>query len=700
MQTLHRLYGWPSIFVLLLLTWGLSAQVNTERLDTVDLDTYEVLSDYQFEDIQVNFSRSLLNENVLGIYGANQLQDMSGLAPNLAFINSDTRGFGDIVSMRGGANSIFFGLPSVGLYVDGVPGGSVSTYPSSLFNIASISLLSGPQSTFYGRNASSGMIDIQTRRPGSNARRAAQLEYGSYDARIIRGLFDGPMSDESAYSISFGYDARDGYIENIATRKTEDDRESIHGRANFFLNPSEDLEIRFGVFAEKVEDGATRLSSLFSPDLFEVSSNVDGITKLDRLQLHFQLRLDLDSGALTATTSYQDWDLNPSLTDLDLSTLDFGFSRVLQQEELLTQEFRFVSDPAASDILWIAGLFFFDSKTDGDATREFPVPPSDFVPPGFIQTEQTVFSIDQQNISAYVNAETAIGASTSLNAGVRIQNSESEIFRTKDASNNFGFPGPPEPVVDESQSETEYAGTVGIAHELSEMVDLIVRSSISQKPQGYSAFTSNPDFIQFYSEHLWSNEVGINFTSEESMMSGSLIAFFNDTDNYQFERTVPFSTDFVVVNAEKVSADGFEGKLVLNPSPGLFLDFQAGFVDATFAKHRNALGLDVSGNHVPFVPESTLRAGIRFESERGFFGSTSYTSFGKTYYDEQNQSNFAQYSFGIWDLQIGYRDENMTVSVYGRNLSDEIFYQFMNPEIQAGSPGAPKRFGLRMDILY
>jgi iron complex outermembrane recepter protein len=669
-------------------------------MDTVDLDLYEIRSEFSFEDLKVELSRTELNENILGIYGATQLQDLAGLAPNLSSINSDTRGFGDILSMRGSANSIFFSSPSVGLYVDGVPGGSVSTYPGELVNVSRISILSGPQSTLFGRNASAGVIDIQTRRPGSESRQALRLEYGSYDSIIIQGLADGPISDTVAYSAVIGYNTRDGYIDNVSSGETVDDRESLSGRLNFYLNPSDDLEMRFGIFAESVEDGATRLSSLYSPDPYEVSSNIDGVTELDRLQLNFQLRKEMDQGELTATTSYQEWDLDPNLTDLDLSFYDFGFSRVIQDEELWTQEFRFVSTPDNFNTLFSAGLFFMDSTTHGDATREFPVPPSDFVPPGFVQTEQTRFKIDQRNIALYANADTAVSDNATLNYGVRVEENKSSIHRTKDSSNNFGFPGPPEPMVDDSQHEVKVSGTVGLAVAATENIDFIVRSSISRKPEGYSGFTSNPAFIRYNGEKLWSNEVGFNFSSKEDRVNGSLVAFVNDTDDYQFERTVPFSTDFAVVNAEEVSANGFEGKLVLNPVQGLFFDFQAGYVNAEFDKHTDSMGVNVSGNSVPFIPEYTLRSGIRCELENGFFGSASYTAYGRTYYDELNQSGFSQSAFGIVDAQLGYRRDNFSIAVYGRNLNKEDYYQFINPEIQAGSPGAPQRFGLRLDFIY
>lgn len=678
----------------------LIGQDSFDSSEIVDLDLMEIKSEYQFNDLEVELSRSDLNENLLGIYGSNQLQDLSGLAPNLFTSHSDTRGFGDVISMRGSANSLFFSPPSVALYVDDVPQGSVASYPGELLNIGYVSILSGPQSTSFGRNATAGIINIHTRVPGDEQRGALQLEYGSFDSRIARVLFDGPMSNGAAYSASLGYSARDGYIDNIVSGKSEDDRESFQGRVNFYMNPSEDTQIRFGVFAESVNDGATRLSSLWSPDPFEVSSNVEGVTKLDRRQLNFQMKKLMETGLLIATTSYQDWDLDPSLTDLDLSALDFGFSKVIQDEELWTQEIRFESEPVANGVVWTTGLFFLDSTTNGDATREFPVPPGDFVPPGFVQTERTQFETEHTNIAGYLNGDMPITETVVFNMGARIDSNDSSIYRIKEASNNFGFPSPPEPMVNEDQSETEWSATAGFTVEVNENVDLIARGSISTKPEGYSGYTANPNFLSFDSEHMTSLEAGINFESSDGLVSGSLVAFANDTDDYQFERTVPFSTDFVVVNADEVSATGLEGKLVFNPVEGLFFDFQGGFSNAEFDKHFDSLGMDVSGNHVPFIPEYTVRSGIRYESGSGFFGSTSYTAFGKTYYNEQNDVTFAQSAFGVWDLQLGYRKNNFTISVFGRNLTDESFYQFINPEIQAGSPGAPERFGLRIDFIY
>src|SRR6185503_19065186 len=109
----------------------------------------------------------VLNQYLLDQHGVGQLQDISGIAPNLFTSNSDSRGFGDVVALRGSANSIFFSAPSVAFIIDDVPSGSVSSYPSSLLNIDSFVVKAGPQGTDYGRNAPAGVIDIKSRAPGS-----------------------------------------------------------------------------------------------------------------------------------------------------------------------------------------------------------------------------------------------------------------------------------------------------------------------------------------------------------------------------------------------------------------------------------------------------------------------------------------------------------------------------------------------------
>src|SRR5262249_38158204 len=130
----------------------------------VELAPFKVGAD---DALHVQNSTSLLNSYLLEQHGVGQLQDIAGIAPNLFVSNSDSRGFGDLTALRGSPNTISFSGPSVALFVDDVPGGSVSSYSSSLLNVDSLVVKAGPQGTSYGRNAAAGAIDIKTREPGA-----------------------------------------------------------------------------------------------------------------------------------------------------------------------------------------------------------------------------------------------------------------------------------------------------------------------------------------------------------------------------------------------------------------------------------------------------------------------------------------------------------------------------------------------------
>ncbi len=666
------------------------------------MSPFKVEAEFGVDGVRIQPSQALLNSYQLEQHGVAQMQDITGIAPNLFVSSSDSRGFGDILSLRGVTNSIFFSSPGVALYVDDVPHASVSSYPTSLLGIDSLTVKAGPQGYDYGRNAAGGVIDIKTRAPGGSHQGTVLAEYGTDNLVAFQAAVDGPISSKAGYAASFGYLDRDGYIDNTVFGGTEDDRRSYAGRASIYLKPTNDLQLRFGLVAEKIEDGGQRLSSLFSPDRYKVQSDVRGQTDIDRTSLSFQLRKKFAIGSLIATTARSEFDLDPAITDLDLSPLPSvaAWSRVAQNEEIWSQEIRFESAPAANKAQWRAGLFWSDIDTDGDSTRQFVVPPiPPFVPISSTQTERTMFEIDQQTVAAYANADHPITTSTVLKVGLRAERAKSSIDRSKLASNSV-LPLPPEARLQASQTDDHYAGSVGVVHSASKSVSLHARTAVAYKPEGYSGFTANPALARFQDEQQWANEIGITFGNAQSRVGGSLTGFWTKIDDYQFERTVPGSTDFVVVNAAEVISKGAEAKLMASPVDNLWWDVQLGFTSATFNSHRDASGASVDGNYVPYVPRSTLRTGLTYDFGGGLSANASYASIGRTRYDERNTSRFTQSAYNVVNAQIRYRVQNFTVTVYGQNLLGEDYYQFINPEIFAGSPGAPRRYGVQVSLQY
>ena len=667
---------------------------------TTVMAPFKVEAEFGVDGVRIQPATAVLNPYLLEQHGIQQLQDLSGAAPNLFVSNSDTRGFGDVIALRGVTNSIFFSSPGVALYIDDVPSGSVSSYPSGLLNIESLTIKAGPQGTEYGRNAAGGVIEVRTREPGSRHQGKLSLDYGSFKSSSAQAAVEGPLSGELGYSVGLGISEREGFITNTLQKRSADDRHTVSARGAVFWRPDAATRVRLAVRHERITDDATRLTSLFSPDRYAVSSNINGETNIERTQVSGQVRHNFDWGTLVATSAHQSWNLDPSLTDLDLSPLSLAFSRVVQEETLWTHELKLESKAAAGQPRWKAGVFLSDFDTASNAQREFLVPPSAYVPPGFIQTEQTYYKIEQKNLAAFAGLDQPLAPKTLLKLGLRLEKNESSIDRTKVSSNNFRFPTPPDPRLVRDQGGNQVSASAGLQHSLSSNVNLMFRSALGKKPEGYSGFTSNPNLARFTRENQWSNEVGLTFGDTRSRIGGSIVGYWATIKDYQFERTVPNSTDYVVINAKDVLSRGLEAKLMWSPIENLWLDAQLGTTQATFEEHTDSSGAKVNGRHVPFVPKYTFRTGATLSLTKAVSFNASYAATGTTFYDERNTGMFAQKSFGLFNAQLRYRTEGWTAAVYGHNLTDRRYDQFINPEIYAGSPGAPRRFGVQLSFEY
>jgi iron complex outermembrane receptor protein len=637
---------------------------------------------------------SVISSQSLELFQARSFSDLTGIVPGFNVVSADSRGYGQVVTMRGSTNTLFFGPPALGLTIDDVPLGHAFSYPSELLEMEEVRVYRGPQGPNFGRNGSAGMVEMFTPRPGEKFEGAFTTEYGSYDHIGLGLQTSGPLGGDFSHTLQLFHDQRDGYVRNTFLGDETDDREATGGLFNLFYNPSDDFELRLRYYGEFVNDGSQRLSSLTSPDPFQDASDFLGATDLERHQLSLHSRKDFDWGKMETITSYQTWDLDPSTVDLDLRAgVGDNRSRIVQNQDLVSNEIRF---SAADDapLRWRAGFFQMMIENDGLATRRFLVP----IPPFFpTAVEDTRFSIDQLNLATYGNVTWQASERIAVDAGLRLDYHESEIDRLK--TSNLGAPPAP---VRGSDDEVFVSPVVGLTYAITPTVDGFVRSSIGNKPGGFTAFVDQANGPAFDRETNWSNEIGLQYDNPDQDLRIGLRAFWDQIDDYQLNQPVPFSTDFAIVNADDVTSRGIELDLAWTPIERLTVRSSMGYVNAEFDSYTDPFFPfgSFNGNEVPFVPEYTGSAGVRYDFENGFFAQTSVSVSGSTRFDAANTGTFTQDAYALWDAEIGYATDRFTVALFGRNLLDEEYYSFINPQIAAGSPGDPQLFGLRLRTMF
>lgn len=633
---------------------------------------------------------------------AERVSELLGYVPGLASVASDSAGYGDILAVRGSANTLFFGGAGVAMVVDDVPYGDVFGYSTEFFDLSSFTLHRGPQGSRFARNGVGGLIDMRTLEPGDSVKHGFSAEYGSYNLTHLRFRSSGPINDKWSYAFQSYFKERDGYVDNLTLGRDTDTREQFGALGSLFYRPSADLKVRLRAMYERTRDGSQRLTALpgvasqFGPfidgaraqDPFEVTSDLAGRTEVDRFQLSLHLDHGFSWGNFKSVTSFSNWKLGPNTVDLDLSPIPASRSAIEQEQDLWSQEFRLESSREES-LRWTAGLAYLRKDNAGVANRFFGTGATTFA------DQFTRFDVEEDSVALFGNVQWDASEALTVELGGRLEYVENSLVRDKTDQGNTPFLPSVFPTIRSEADGWYFSPSLGLRYAVNSEVSVFARSSVAFKPQGFTGYSDNPATTAFGEEQTWETELGVRYENTAGTLSGELRGYYKRIDDYQLNRSAAI-TDFLIVNADRVDALGLEAELFWRPTDQLTVQATAGWNQIEFEDHTGPMGEDFSGNEVPFLPDFTASLAVRYDFESGFFVQTGVRAVGATFYDESNNRNFRQGSYQVWDAQVGYQADDWTVVAFARNLFDEDYYTFMNNQIAAGVPGDPQIFGVRV----
>ena len=174
------------------------------------------------------------------------IADLQALVPTLK-VGTATRTTNQTFNIRGFGSSSALGTePSVGVFVDGVFSSRSTGALADLPRLERVEVLSGPQSTLFGKNASAGVISIITEAPSFEKNGDVQLSVGNYNHTGAKAYFSGGVTDTLAMSVSGGINKRDGYTEAVLDGIDDVDnrnRWNIRGQALWQPNPETSVRI-------------------------------------------------------------------------------------------------------------------------------------------------------------------------------------------------------------------------------------------------------------------------------------------------------------------------------------------------------------------------------------------------------------------------------------------------------------------------
>jgi outer membrane receptor protein involved in Fe transport len=130
------------------------------------------------------------------------------------------------------------------IHVNGSPLFGTRLFETEFFDLERVEVLRGPQGTLFGRNATSGVVNIVTAKPDlSNFGASAELEYGNFNSIEARAMINVPIGETIGARVSGIYIKRDGYTTNLFDGSDIDDRDLYAVRGSLRFEPTVDTTI-------------------------------------------------------------------------------------------------------------------------------------------------------------------------------------------------------------------------------------------------------------------------------------------------------------------------------------------------------------------------------------------------------------------------------------------------------------------------
>lgn len=194
--------------------------------------------------VEVPFAVSAMTGGNLGKLNIYQMDELANFTPGvqiqLQSPNNPSYVIRGVTSDDGAATQ----QPRVSVFLDGVSTTTSRASAVELFDMERVEVAKGPQGTLFGRGAEVGGISMIRNKAVNRWAGEILANYGSYNKRQVTGFLNIPVvKDKFADRIAFDYDARDGFIKDIAGgRLNGKEAIAVRNSMKFWLGENTDMD--------------------------------------------------------------------------------------------------------------------------------------------------------------------------------------------------------------------------------------------------------------------------------------------------------------------------------------------------------------------------------------------------------------------------------------------------------------------------
>jgi iron complex outermembrane receptor protein len=582
------------------------------------------------------------------------------------------------------------GDSSVGVFIDDVYIPRPAGVAFDVFDVERIEVLRGPQGTLWGKNVPGGAINVVPAKPQSELSTAVTATVGNYNRLEASAMVNAPLGESAATRWVVSARTHDGYVDNTFTGNELFDEETVSGRGQLRILPSDEVAIYVTFDGTRdrelgparhvklldLDDPLSAFWTVTNDDLSVVQSETDGYQDRDVWGGRLGIDWDIGPATLSSITSYRQLDYNYR-EDFDGGNPGTNLINIKggndEQASSFSQELR-LAGYAAGGTSWVTGLFYEVDDTDRLYAVLLDMQILGLPPDTFLLQDNYDQSNSTESYALFGDVTVPVGDRWSLAAGLRYSNDSKEYdlttFGTANVISQEFY------TASASDSWNDITWRAVAEYQPSDNTMLYGTVSTGYKAGGYQDTppTAESAVVPFNPENAINYEIGVRSSSHQGRLIANATAFYMDYTDLQVRYTE--GLNFYTLNAGKAEIKGLEMQLTGRPADRLRLGLNYTYLDATLTEYVEE-GVDYSGNRLSRSPEHNVAAVAGYDFVVGkkslLTVEANYHYVSKVFYDNSNTELETVEPRNEVDARLILTTGDFEISLWGKNLTDEQF---------------------------
>ena len=651
----------PLIKPLLVTFLGLSATFHataeTEDSSESTIERIVVTSDFnQRSPDNLASSVAIIDEQLLDIRQAAQLEDIIGVVPNLNFSSGASRG--KFIQIRGIGERSLFAEPinaSVALVVDEIDFSGLGGL-GALFDVQQVEVLSGPQSTGFGASGLAGMIKIVSHSPSDIQEGYVQGSFAQHGTQKYSAAYSSNLAQDLNARIALQQVKSDGYIDNIYLERDDTNNiDEFNAKLALDYQMTDKSDLEFKLYHFDIDNG---YDAFALDNDNKTRSDEPGFDRTETQAASIKYHHDLGEHALSISLTTLNAELDYAY-DEDWTFVGFhpdeysSFDRYKRDVSNQSLDARFASIDTNSP--WVLGLYL--QQSEQDLTRLYTYASADFTS-----------LYEPKSIAIYGEHSWQLSEPLSITAGARVEKFDADYVD----SNGFL----------ESLDDNLLAAKISASYAL-ESTTFYSSISRSYKAGGFNADERVSAQDRLYEpEYNWNYELGIKGKVETpDGTSGNLSLTF-----FYMQREDAQVSDFSVLNRQDGSgavefidvignADtginkGMEIQTQWQLNDKLRANVNVGYLDATFGNYQLANGSFVSKQQQAQAPKITFYTSIAYDFTNKLSWLVEFEGKDRHRFSVGHDEE-APFT-AVFNSEVSWQEGNMLIQLWAKNLFDRV----------------------------